>query len=45
MLGLMGAVALLLWGPRMVKTGVERTFGTRLRRWIGAGSTFQAIPF
>lgn len=38
MLNLLGAVALLLWGLRMVKTGVERAFGTRLQRWIGAGT-------
>jgi phosphate:Na+ symporter len=28
---LAGAVALLLWGVRMVQTGVQRAFGPRLR--------------
>lgn len=35
---IIGTVALLLWGMRMVRTGVERAFGTRLRvllqRWL-----------
>ena len=30
-LNLAGAVALLLWGVRMVQTGVQRAFGARLR--------------
>ncbi|WP_366655527.1 Na/Pi cotransporter family protein [Fodinicurvata sp. EGI_FJ10296] len=32
---LMGAVALLLWGMRMVRTGMERAFGANLRRFMG----------
>ncbi len=28
---LLGAVALLLWGTRMVRTGILRTFGADLR--------------
>ena len=31
LLNLAGAVALLLWGVRMVQTGVQRAFGARLR--------------
>ena len=32
LLTLLGAVALLLWGVRMVRTGLTRTFGATLRR-------------
>ncbi|WP_420962657.1 Na/Pi cotransporter family protein [Brucella sp. IR073] len=32
LLHLAGAVALLLWATRMVRTGVERTYGTALRQ-------------
>ena len=31
---LAGAVALLLWGTRMVRTGVQRALGARLRRML-----------
>lgn len=31
LLGLAGAVALLVWGAYMVKTGILRTFGDALR--------------
>ncbi|HEX6015682.1 MAG TPA: Na/Pi cotransporter family protein [Geminicoccaceae bacterium] len=34
---LLGAVALLLWGVHMVRSGVERAFGQELRRFL-AGS-------
>ena len=30
-----GSVALLLWGVRMVQTGVQRAFGARLRSTLG----------
>lgn len=33
---LAGAVALLLWGVRMVQTGVQRAFGPRLRALLAA---------
>jgi phosphate:Na+ symporter len=33
-LDLAGAVALLLWGMRMIQTGVQRTFGTQLRGFL-----------
>ncbi|RWJ60823.1 MAG: Na/Pi cotransporter family protein [Mesorhizobium sp.] len=45
MLDLVGAVALLLWGLRMVKTGVSRAFGARLRRWIAAGTRNRITAF
>ncbi len=35
LLDLGGMVALLLWGVRMVQTGVERAFGSRLRQILG----------
>ncbi len=34
LLDLAGAVALLLWGVRMVQTGIERAFGPDLRRFL-----------
>lgn len=34
LLDLAGAVALLLWGVRMVQTGVQRAFGAKLRRFL-----------
>lgn len=36
-INILGAAALLLWGLRMVGTGVTRTFGADLRRWINFG--------
>src|SRR5262249_20375368 len=35
LLDLMGAVALLLWGLHMVRTGIIRAFGSNLRRVLG----------
>jgi len=34
---LAGSVALLLWGVRMVQTGVQRAFGAKLRSTLGQG--------
>ena len=34
LLNIAGAVALLLWAARMVRTGIERAFGPALRRHI-----------
>src|SRR5579864_1912316 len=34
-LDLMGGVALLMWGLRMVRSGIMRAFGTDLRRVLG----------
>ena len=36
LLQLAGSVALLLWGVHMVQTGVQRTFGARLRGLLGS---------
>ncbi len=30
---LLGSIALLLWGLRMVRTGVMRSYGTNLKRF------------
>lgn len=35
---LLGAAALLLWGLRLIKTGVMRAFGASLRLWIAKGT-------
>lgn len=35
LIDLAGAVALLMWGAHMVQTGVQRTFGPRLRAILG----------
>ena len=42
---LAGHVGLLLWGTHMVSTGVQRGFGTVLRRWLGRnlGHRFRAF--
>ena len=37
LLQLVGGVALLLWGVRMVRTAVTRAFGADLRRLLGYG--------
>ncbi len=42
LLDLAGAVALLLWGVRMVQTGVQRAFGARLRALLGGALR---VPF
>jgi phosphate:Na+ symporter len=33
-LGMLGGVALLLWGLRMVRSGIMRAFGAELRRLL-----------
>ncbi len=35
-LGLLGAIALFLWGTRMAQTGVQRALGPQLHRILGA---------
>jgi phosphate:Na+ symporter len=42
---LFGAAALLLWGLRMVRTGVMRAFGSQLRTFLGSvmGNRFSAF--
>lgn len=43
LLDLAGAVALLLWGMRMVQTGVQRAFGARLRSLLGTALRSPAV--
>ncbi|MDB5615136.1 MAG: Sodium-dependent phosphate transporter [Devosia sp.] len=45
LINLLGAGALLLWGLRLIKTGVMRAFGASLRLWIakGTGNRFTAV--
>lgn len=45
LINLFGAAALLLWGLRMVRTGVMRAFGTHLRTFLGSamGNRFSAF--
>lgn len=44
LINLLGAGALLLWGLRLIKTGMLRAFGASLRHWIGksTGNRFSA---
>jgi phosphate:Na+ symporter len=44
-LNLVGSVALLLWGVRMVRTGLTRALGAALRRAIGACSKNRFTAF
>jgi phosphate:Na+ symporter len=45
MLDLVGAAALLLWGLRMVRTGVNRAFGARLRYVLAASTRNRFLAF
>ena len=38
LIDLLGAGALLIWGLRLIKTGVLRAFGASLRQWIRRGT-------
>jgi phosphate:Na+ symporter len=42
---LLGHIALLLWGTRMVQTGIQRAYGPKLRRFLGEAlrSRFRAF--
>ena len=42
---LLGSVALLLWGVRMVRTGMTRSFGVALRRTLGTYIGTRASAF
>ena len=44
-LNVVGSVALLLWGVRMVRTGLTRAFGATLRRAIAACSRNRFTAF
>ncbi len=45
LLHIIGSVALLLWAVRMIRTGITRAFGARLRSIVaqGAGNRFRAF--
>ncbi|MHC5654051.1 Na/Pi cotransporter family protein [Stappia sp.] len=45
MIDLIGALALLLWGLRMVKTGVSRAFGPQLRRVLATATRTRVAAF
>lgn len=45
LLQLIGSVALLLWGVRMVRTGVSRAFGAELRRLVALSSRNRGTAF
>ncbi|WP_448191587.1 Na/Pi cotransporter family protein [Azospirillum sp. sgz301742] len=45
LIDILGAVALLLWGLRLVRTGVFRAFGAGLRRWVGHGTRNRVVAF
>ena len=38
LINIAGGVALLLWGVRMVRTGVTRAFGSGIRRGVAAAT-------
>src|SRR5678816_3521071 len=44
-LSVLGSVALLLWGVRMVRTGLTRAFGAALRRAIASCSRNRFTAF
>ena len=45
LLHLLGGVALLLWGVRMVRTGMTRAFGAGLRRFLGGAVRNRFVGF
>ena len=45
MLNIAGGVALLLWGIRMVRTGITRAFGAALRRTLATGTKSRMRAF
>jgi phosphate:Na+ symporter len=45
LLDLAGSVALLLWGVRMVQTGVQRAFGARLQTALGTALRTPVMAF
>lgn len=42
---ILGAIALLLWGLRMVRTGVMRSYGSVLKRWARGAEGKTIAPF
>jgi phosphate:Na+ symporter len=45
LLSLLGSVALLMWGVRMVRTGMTRAFGSALRRMLATYARNRASAF
>jgi phosphate:Na+ symporter len=45
LLHLLGGVALLLWGVRMVRTGMTRAFGAGLRHFLGGAARNRFVGF
>lgn len=45
LVNVLGSAALLLWGTRMVRTGVLRAFGGGLRRFIGKSVSNRFVAF
>ncbi|WP_193183203.1 Na/Pi cotransporter family protein [Nisaea sediminum] len=45
LINILGGVALLLWGVRMVRTGVTRAFGSSIRRGIAAATRNRLSSF
>ncbi len=37
LLNVLAAIALLVWGTQIVRTGILRVFGENLRQWLAAG--------
>ena len=44
-INIFGIIALLLWGLRMVRTGIMRSYGTTLKRWVRHTEDKTAVPF
>ena len=42
LLNLLAAIALLVWGTQMVRTGILRVFGANLRQWLARGMRTRA---
>jgi phosphate:Na+ symporter len=42
LLNLLAAIALLVWGAQIVRTGILRVFGESLRHWLAAGMASRA---
>ncbi|NUB15270.1 hypothetical protein GAY28_23290 [Azospirillum brasilense] len=45
LIDILGAVALLLWALRLVRTGVFRWGGAAVRRWVGYGTRNRLAAF
>jgi phosphate:Na+ symporter len=45
LINILGSVALLLWGLRMVRTGVMRSYGPVLKRWARRAEGKLIAPF